>query len=241
MKNDGECDSNGMVSQTALINQLSNASNIEGIILNIDSPGGQADGTAMLSDAIKNASKNKPVISVIDDGMAASAGMWVASAANEIYVTQPTSQVGSIGVYTQVADWNSYYKEAKKLNVQDIYAPQSTDKNKDYRDAISGDIAGIQQDLSVLADQFINTVAANRAGKIKGDSWKTGKLFYAKEAINIGLIDGIKSFDQVVNRMTKLINYPTSSQHKNSNNMAFTKTIAVAKAESLRWWMVVFF
>jgi len=227
----GDMCSYGMADQAQLVNRLANADNIDGILLNIDSPGGQADGTAMLSDAIKNASKSKPVVAIIDDGMAASAAMWIASAANEIFVTQATDQVGSIGVYTQVADWNSYYKEALKLNVQDIYAPQSTDKNKDYKDAVNGDISGIEADLAVLADQFINTVATNRAGKIKGDSWKTGKMFYAKDAIRIGLIDGIKSFDQVVSRMTKLINYPTPSQHKKSN-MAFTKTIAAAKAES---------
>lgn len=233
MKNDAYCGPAGMVSQAQLINQLAAADNIDGIILNIDSPGGQADGTALLSDCIKNASGKKPILAIIDDGMAASAAMWIASAANEIYVTQATDQVGSIGVYTQVADWNKYYKEFHKLDVQDIYAPQSTDKNKDYRDAINGDTAAVEQDLSVLADQFINTVATNRGSKIKGDKWKTGKMFYAKDAVKNGLIDGIKSFDQVVQRMKKLTsNNSNSSQNKNSNNMAFTKTITAAKATS---------
>ncbi len=184
----------------------------------------------MLADVIKAAAASKPVMAVINDGMAASAAMWIASAANEIYVTQATDQVGSIGVYTQIADWNQYYKDALKLNVQDIYAPQSTDKNKDYRDAISGDTSAVEGDLSVLADQFINTVASNRSGKIKGDTWKTGKMFYAKDAKKIGLIDGIASFDQVVQKMKKSIG--NSSSNTNKNTMAFKNTLTAAKSES---------
>jgi ClpP class serine protease len=47
---------------------------------------------------------------MIDDGIAASAAMWIASAAShEIYTTQKTDMVGSIGVYTTVADWYGYF------------------------------------------------------------------------------------------------------------------------------------
>lgn len=227
IKRGGMC-SYGMVDQAALIQRLANAKNISGIILDIDSPGGQADGTAMLADVIKNATSSKPIICIIDDGMAASAAMWIASSASEIYVTQKTDQVGSIGVYTTIADWNAYYA-SEGLPVRDIYAPQSTDKNRGYYEALAGNDELIKNDLAVLADQFINTVATNRAGRIKGDDWKTGKMFYAKDAIKIGLIDGIKSFDQVVTRMNSLI---PNNQKSNSNTMAFQKTLAAAKAQS---------
>ena len=232
MKFGGPC-SYGMVDYATLINNLGCNDNVTGIILSIDSPGGQADGTAMLSDVIKNAAKKKPVCAIIQDGMAASAAMWIASACTEIYCTQLTDRVGSIGVYQQIANYNKHLLEFKKLEIQDVYAPQSTDKNKNYKDAIAGDVTGIQQDLSILADQFINTISTNRAGKIKGDSWKTGKLFFATDAIKIGLIDGIKSFDQVVARMLKLnqINKNSSLNNK-SNNMAFDKTLTAAGAES---------
>lgn len=225
MKRGGMC-SYGMVDHTDLINRLANADNVSGIILSIDSPGGQADGTASFADAIKNAGTKKPVIAVIEDGMAASAAMWIASAANEIYVTQKTDQVGSIGVYTTIADWNAYYAN-EGLPVKDIYAPQSTDKNRGYNEALQGNEDMIKEELRVLADQFINTVATNRKGKLTNDSWKTSSMFYANDAIKIGLIDGIKSFDQVVNRLNTI---KSSRQKSNSNTMAFEKTLAAAKA-----------
>ncbi|MDH7463980.1 S49 family peptidase [Chitinophagaceae bacterium 26-R-25] len=202
----GDMCSYGMTEYAAIMSKLGNAGNVSGIIIDIDSPGGQADGTALLSDTISRVKQRKPVISLINDGMAASAGYWIASSGTEVYVTQPTDQVGSIGVYTTIADWNAHYQEYFKLPVMDIYAPQSTDKNKDYKDAINGDDTAIKEDLSVLAQQFINTVKKNRAGKLTSDVWSTGKMFYAKDAQKIGLIDGIKSFDQVIARMNQLIN-----------------------------------
>lgn len=228
MKNGGFC-SYGMVDHAQVANKLAGANNVAGVIYNIDSPGGQASGTALLGEAIKNLSNTKPVIVHINDGMAASAAMWVASAANEIYVSQKTDQVGSIGVYTTIADMYAHYQEYFKLPVKDVYAPQSTNKNKDYRDAIAGDTTALEEDLGVLADQFINTVATNRPG-IKGDAWKTGAMFYAADAKKIGLIDGIKSFAQVVQRMDAMIS-SQQSQNK-SKNMAFEKTLTAAKTDS---------
>jgi len=223
----GDICSLGSLDYADMLNKLANASNIKGIILDVDSPGGQAVGTATLADAISSAKKKKPVVAVINDGFAASAAMWIASAADEIYTTQPTDEVGSVGVYTQIADWISYYRDKHNLRVLEIYAPQSTDKNKDYRDALAGDDTAIKADLKQLADQFISTVAKNRGGRLTSDEWKTGKMFNSKEATRIGLIDGMKSFDQIIRRMDTLI-----KQQSNSGNMAFEKTLATAKADA---------
>jgi len=226
MIKNGDMCSYGMIDQTKLINRLANSPNISGIVLDIDSPGGQADGTAMLAAAIKEAGSKKPVIAIINDGMAASAAMWIASAANEIYCTQSTDQFGSIGVYTTIADWAGYY-ESQGLTIKEVYAPQSTDKNRGYHESLAGDDTLIQADLSILAEQFINTISINRAGKIKGDTWKTGKMFYAADAKKIGLIDGIKSMNQVYDRALSLTSLNKKS---NSNTMAFEKTLAAANA-----------
>lgn len=219
----------GSVDHVATMSRLSKASNVRGIILNIDSPGGEAAGTAMLADAIREAGKTKPVVAFIDDGIAASAAMWIASATQEIYVSQKTDMVGSIGVYTTIADWYGYFA-AEGLNVRDIYAPQSSEKNLDYREALEGNDEPIKEDLKVLAQEFIDTVRRNRAGRISGSEWAKGKMYHAKDALKIGLIDGVKSLDAVVKRVDSLIKIKEQS---NSNNMAFEKTLIAAKAESL--------
>ncbi|MFC4261936.1 S49 family peptidase [Ferruginibacter yonginensis] len=190
-----------------LIQRLSLSDRVVGIILNIDSPGGQADGTGMLYDTIRAANKTKPVVSLIQDGMAASAGYWIAAGGREIYCTQATDMFGSIGAYTTLYDFTEYFAN-EGIKIFEIYAPQSPDKNKDYYDALAGNDAAIKNKLAFLVDQFKASVTASRGPRLKakGDEPFTGKMYNAKEAKSMGLIDGIKPLSGVVDRITQLIN-----------------------------------
>lgn len=219
----------GSVDHVATISRLANASNVAGILLNVDSPGGEASGTAMLADTIKAAAQIKPVIGLVDDGIAASAAMWIISACTEIYASQKTDGLGSIGAYQTIADWYAYF-ESEGLKVRDIYAPQSTEKNLDYREALDNNDDLVKADLKLLVDEFIGAVRNNRSGKLTSDEWTTGKMFSTKEALRIGLIDGQKTFNQVIKRMDQLIQ--NKSKNSNSVNMAFTKTLTAAKAHA---------
>lgn len=197
----------GTVDYENLLVRIANSGRAAGIILNIDSPGGQADGTAMIAQTIQFIAREKmPVISIIQDGIAASAGYWIASAAQELYVTTATDKVGSIGAYTTLYDLTGYF-EQMGVKVLEIYAPQSGDKNKDYYDALAGDDSAIKADLKVLVDDFIKSVKTGRGARLNttGENPFTGKMYFAKEAKSIGLIDGVKSLSQVVQRMESLI------------------------------------
>lgn len=169
--------------------------NINSIILFIDSPGGMVDGTATFSDVIKNS--KKPVVAFIDDGMAASAAYWIASSAKEIIASQPLDNIGSIGAYTTLADYTGAY-EKEGIKIKTVYAPQSSEKNEETRQAFEKDnLKPAEQFIGKIAAFFIETVKKNRDGKLdvsKGDPFK-GKLFDAMEALQIGLIDHIGNFE----------------------------------------------
>jgi ClpP class serine protease len=75
---------------------------ITGILLDIDSPGGEAGGVFELAQRIRAASAVKPVWAVASDS-AFSAAYAIASAASRIYVSQ-TGGVGSIGVIAMHVD-----------------------------------------------------------------------------------------------------------------------------------------
>ena len=66
------------------------------IIIDIESPGGEAVGAFEAADVIRQAAKVKPVVAVVN-GMMASAAYALGSAATKI-VTTPTGLSGSIGV-----------------------------------------------------------------------------------------------------------------------------------------------
>lgn len=197
---DHECGVIGSMEMAESVKALA-ASGVSAIVLDIDSPGGQVDGTATLADAIKNA----PVrtIAVVNDGMACSAAYWIASAADEVYATHNSSEVGSIGVYATLADFSKYYEEMG-VRVEDVYAEQSTEKNNGYRDWKEGNAETFRARLSTVASEFIDVVKANRAGKLNteaADPFK-GAVFNAKEAVAIGLIDGVKAWDTVLEELT---------------------------------------
>lgn len=203
MKYNGECGEPGSIQRVSWLLDIERRQNVSAAILLIDSPGGQVDGTQSFVNAVKSFSK--PILGLVDDGMAASAAMWLLSATDEAYASLESDQVGSIGVYTSILDYKGYL-EKNGLKMHEIYAPQSTEKNKDYREAVAGNYELVIADLKITADTFIASVKSNRRGLADAsvDQWSTGRMFYAKEAQKIGLIDGVKSFEHVVKKASWL-------------------------------------
>src|SRR6266404_8537737 len=89
------------------------------ILLDIESPGGEAVGAFEAADAVRAAAKMKPVTAVVN-GMAASAAYALASGASKI-ITTPTGLAGSIGVVMMHADY-SRFLDAKGVTPTLIFA-----------------------------------------------------------------------------------------------------------------------
>lgn len=197
IKYNGECGEVGTQAMVDWVREADGLGNISGILLKIDSPGGQVDGTKTLVDTIANTTKR--TIAFVDDGMMASAAMWIGAAADEIYASQATDVIGSIGVMATIMDYRGFF-ESKGIKIHEIYAPQSSDKNGDYHDALEGNYKAVQEQLKYLADVFIGSVKELRGDKIKlsVDDPFTGKTYFAKKAQEVGLIDGIISFEQAI-------------------------------------------
>ena len=70
---------------------------VSAIVLDVDSPGGEAIGASAVSDLIYNARGKKPIVAVANSLMA-SAAYYIASAADEV-VARVDSEIGSIGTY----------------------------------------------------------------------------------------------------------------------------------------------
>ncbi|NBB18827.1 hypothetical protein GVN20_05615 [Runella sp. CRIBMP] len=174
---------------------------IAGIILAVDTPGGQASGTQEVYKMVAQAPKS--VITLVD-GLNASAGYYYTAASKAIYATQDSDWIGSIGTYAMYADWDAFY-EKMGLKIHEIYADQSTEKNLPWRELFKKkDDSLIRKDLTTFNSFFLADVKAARGGKIKAtkevDPYKGG-IFYAKEAQKIGLIDGFSNTEQAVSEV----------------------------------------
>ena len=189
----------GMNTKAAQIRAAAAHPNIASIVLRLDTPGGQANAPALAADAIREAlAAGVPVLAFVDHGMAASAGYWIAAACSEIYLSQPTDQVGSIGAYQRV-------RKNADSQALEVYAPQSKQKNLPQRKAAQGDTSLLEAELSDLVDEFIASVTTDRGERLAGDSDHfEGGLFMGKKAVAAGLADGICSFAAAVERVQQL-------------------------------------
>lgn len=191
------CENYGTSQLAARIERhLSNPS-VAGFVLDIDSPGGSANAIAPLVQAIaKIRAAGKPVIAHCD--ACYSAAYWVASQCDAVFADNDTSSgFGSIGAYAAFLD----DREDKQtgFKVVTVYAPESTEKNAAYRDALDGKPQKMEKILSKLVQHFFAAVKSGRpALKADTEGVFTGADFDASEAISLGLADGMATLDECV-------------------------------------------
>jgi len=208
MKND-YCGDLGTASYKALVQLAASTPSVQTIIFDIDSPGGTVDGTKALADAIKSCGK-KTIAFV--NGMMCSAAYWIGSSCDEIYASSTTDIIGSIGTMCALVD-STAALEKKGYVIREYYATESKDKNKVFSEAEKGNgKALISEILDPMNNEFMGAVKKNRGKKIETEeNVLTGKTYMAEQAKEVGLIDGIKSFEQT-------LDYAFSKQTNTSSN-----------------------
>lgn len=169
---------------------------VVGFVIDIDSPGGSANSVAPLVEAISRVkAAGKPVIAHVDSCY--SAAFWVASQCDAIFADNSLSGLGSIGAYASFLD----DREDKRtgFKVVTVYAPESTDKNIAYRDALDGKPEKMQKELSQLVQHFHTAIKGGRPSlKVDADGVLSGAEFLADEAISLGLADGMATLEECV-------------------------------------------
>ena len=201
----GSCFSYGTEDYVQFLNAAYANPNVIGVVCLVDSPGGQLSGTPSLFDAIRN--PIKPTVSVVSEGLMASAAFWLACGSDFIYASQQTDQIGSIGVFVQLRDASEAMAKAGFKTIT-VYSERSSEKNKPVRDALSGDTKLLVDDLNQAADLFRAAVESGRGNRLKPatkdvDVFKGG-LYYAGQAIELGLIDGYGDLNTAVAKVYEL-------------------------------------
>ena len=200
---------------------------VTGIHLQVSSPGGVVDGLADTADAIFNARSEKPVTATIED-LGASAAHWLSSQAETIGAGR-TAEVGSIGVYTVYVDMS---KRAEDLGFKVIVIKSGEHKGMGVPGAEITDtqIEAVQEVVDQIADSFISAVATGR-GRKKSEvkSWATGRLWIAKQAQQMGLIDTV-TVNTGQNKTIKIKGVKSMEEQKETE-LAEVKARAKVEAE----------
>lgn len=185
----------GTRSLEQMVRELDANENVDGIVFQVNTPGGEAFGNESLSKTIKNCETP----TVVSFEMMASAGVFSFQGADEIYAVERNSLWGSIGTYITLID-DSEFMSNMGIEFIDIYADASTEKNRPTREALNGNQEPMIDFLNNLNNIFIKDVK-NSSPQIKDDgSVFKGKLYTATEARKIGAIDGIKDINFAISR-----------------------------------------
>lgn len=174
---------------------------ISGILLALDSPGGTVAGTQDLATDVKLASRKKPVIAHVDD-LTASAAYWVASQADEVWANTPTALVGSVGTLVEVTE---SVGRSERLGVRQRVFSTGPMKAVGADHPITDEQAAYLQNLvDTLQQEFDGAVKkGRRLSAAQMNEIRSGAIYPATRAMELGLINGIRPLDQTIEALSQ--------------------------------------
>lgn len=194
--------------------QAASDDTINGVVLEINSPGGTIYGSHAIADGVAfyKDKTDKPVYAHIQ-GTGASGAYWAAVAADEV-VADFGSEIGSIGVV--VGPFQHYDKVLAEdggllsggvvtqngIETTYITAGKSKDMGNPYRKLTDAEVASLQKSVNNEYDNFVRYVASQRG--ISSDTIRNqiGAMIYDnKTAADYKLIDKTASREDVYHEL----------------------------------------
>jgi len=167
------------------------------ILLYIDSPGGTVDGTQELASIVFAARSAKPIIA-FSDGEICSAAYWIGSAAGRVFISGDTVAVGSIGVVATHID-QSKFDEQMGDKYTEIVAGKYKRIASAHKPLSKEGAEYIQERVDHVYSVFVGEVAKQRGVSEEAAlAMADGKIFLGQQAIDIGLVDGVSTFDELI-------------------------------------------
>lgn len=209
-----------------LLDRFKNDPTVAGVVLKVDSGGGQKYGTPEFYDYINDFKNTKPIV-VYTNGLLCSGAYYFAAPSSFIIANKRADAIGSIGIYTELFDWNGYY-ESFGLKVHTIYSDLSDEKNKAYRDVMSGADKNyknyITKELNPDGQKFIDDMKGARP--ILNEAVFKGGVWNGEEALAMGLVDAVGTEQDAINKVYELKKAMTDSNNSSKKTNLKTKTMS---------------
>lgn len=170
------------------------------ILIDVDSPGGSAQGVPEAGEVIRSARGRKPITAVAE-GQAASGAYWLATQADEFMVS-PSALVGSVGVYMAHTEFSGM-DEMAGVKTTLIHAGARKVDGNEFEPLSERAAADMQAIVDEFYGMFVNAVAKGRGTSAKDvrDNFGEGSMLMPKGAVAAGMADGIATFDETLARM----------------------------------------
>ena len=197
-------DSCSTVRTRRVVRQAASDPDVKAVLVRFDSPGGTVAGNDDLATDVRKLAAAKPTYAYCED-MCASAAYYVASQCNSVYANSG-ALIGSIASLISTYDYSALFADMGVESV--VIAPDDapfkgtgamgsvlTDAQRTYLKGIVTDSAGAFRQ-AVKRGRGMNDAEL-------GTVWD-GRVFPAKEARSLKLVDGITSYDNVLATLKKV-------------------------------------
>lgn len=174
---------------------------VRAIIVLGDTPGGAVAGTPGAAAALFAARGVKPTALLVDE-MAASAGYWVGSAADQVLMGSSVSQAGSIGVVHTHRDI-SKAEDAEGIKTTEIVAGKYKRIASQHGPLTEPGREYLQAQVDHLYSVFVDNIAQYRGKSAEQvlAEMADGRIFIGQQAIDAGLADGFHTLESLVAEM----------------------------------------
>ncbi|MCU1335109.1 MAG: signal peptide peptidase SppA, type [Bryobacterales bacterium] len=197
----------GMIKQ---LRQVADDSSIKGVIVRVDSPGGDGIASDDILHEMKLLSKKKPLLISMSD-LAASGGYFIAMTGDPVLAYSNTL-TGSIGVFFGKVDLRGLYDKIgvkKELLTRGRYAAIDSE----YKALTPDEREKVQREIQVFYRGFVERVAeARKRPYDQVEPLAQGRVWLGVQAKTNGLVDEIGGLDRAVEMIKQRTNIPASEQ-----------------------------
>ena len=170
------------------------------IVLRLDNHGGVVHEHGLAASQLARIRQKKIHLTVVVDKVAASGGYLMASVANKIYAA-PFAILGSIGVIAQLPNFNRLL-DNYGVDFEQITAGQYKRNVTMFGKNTDQDREKLKDQLDEIHELFKSSVNEYRP-KLDLEKVATGEHWYGSKALELGLIDEIKTSDELLIEMSK--------------------------------------
>lgn len=191
---------------------------VKGVILRLDTPGGEVTASDILYHEILNFRKKTgaPVLALMM-GVTASGGYYIASACDYI-IAHPSTLTGSIGVISIFPNLEELFDKVG-IHVQVIKSGELKDSGSVFREMTDKEKDVFQEIINDYYQKFLDAVYQARKDFLSLENLKKiadGRVYTASQAYEAKLIDEIGYFDSALKKILEL------SDIQEANVMAYT-------------------
>lgn len=193
-----------------MLRRIGDDKSIRGVVVRIDSPGGEVYASDEIWREMNLLSKKKPVVISMSDA-AASGGYYIAMTGDPI-LAYPGTLTGSIGVVFGKPTLRGLYN---KLGITKdmILRGRFADLDSDYVPLSKDALAKLEHGIDVTYRDFISKVAEARRRKPEEiEPLAEGRVWLGSQAHRIGLVDELGGLDRAIDLVKEKAKIPAGER-----------------------------